>query len=203
MSNILVVYYSRYGATKQYANWIAEELGADILEYKKCKLKDLMNYSTIVYGGGIYSGGIYGVDLITKNCEKHLRDKKIICFGVGISIENEENQKQCIEVNFKKRFLMEGLDDNGNLTNLDNEDSLGFRELLKEKLMPIDVFFLPGAYNPKFVKGFDKLIMKITRKMMVDNMGNENVIKYIDNGCNLVGRDKIAEIVDFIKLHNN
>jgi flavorubredoxin len=33
--NIAVIYQSHYSTTKQYAEWIAKELGADLIERKK------------------------------------------------------------------------------------------------------------------------------------------------------------------------
>ena len=49
MSNIVVVYKSKYGSTEKYAKWIAEALSADIFKSNKIKPDMLENYSTIVY----------------------------------------------------------------------------------------------------------------------------------------------------------
>ncbi|WP_366936885.1 flavodoxin domain-containing protein [uncultured Clostridium sp.] len=35
MNNTVVVYKSKYGSTKKYAEWIAEELSSDIIENNK------------------------------------------------------------------------------------------------------------------------------------------------------------------------
>lgn len=61
MGNIAVIYKSVYGSTKQYATWIAEALGADLLEAGQAKLETLRKYDTILYGGGLYAGGIAGI----------------------------------------------------------------------------------------------------------------------------------------------
>ena len=68
--NAIVVYKTKYGSTKTYAEWIAEELSADIRDAKTVKADDLLKYDTIIYGGGLYAEGINGVSLITKNYEK-------------------------------------------------------------------------------------------------------------------------------------
>lgn len=87
----VVVYQSKYGSTKKYAEWIAEGLGADILENKSIKVDSLDKYSTIIYGGGLYAGGISGVSLITDNFAK-LENKKLVVFTCGLADpENEEN----------------------------------------------------------------------------------------------------------------
>ncbi|MGN0621907.1 MAG: flavodoxin domain-containing protein [Porcipelethomonas sp.] len=76
----IVVYRSKTGYTRRYAQWIAEELHCDIKE--NAALSDIMDYDMIICGGGMYAGGMNGVKLITRNLEK-LADKKLILFAVG------------------------------------------------------------------------------------------------------------------------
>ena len=54
----IILYQSKYGATRRYAEWIAEETGFDCVETGKAKIEDVMKYDTIVLGGGIYASGI-------------------------------------------------------------------------------------------------------------------------------------------------
>ena len=58
MTNIAVVYCSRYGSTKQYAQWLAEDLGADLYDVRRVYKEKLETYDTIVFGGGLYYGVI-------------------------------------------------------------------------------------------------------------------------------------------------
>ncbi len=101
--NAVVIYKSRYGSAKQYAEWIKEELGCDIKNEKETKISDLLKYDTIIYGGGLYSEVIAGVTLITKNIQK-LKNKKIAVFTTGITpIEySDYYDKYVIEKNFKQ-----------------------------------------------------------------------------------------------------
>ncbi len=98
----VVVYTSRYGATKTYAEWIGEELGCKVLDASKTKKEDLMEYDTVIYGGGLYAEVIAGVSLITKNIEK-LEGKKLIVFTTGITpIEYREYYDDLVvKKNFK------------------------------------------------------------------------------------------------------
>ena len=82
--NTIVIYKSKYGSTKQYAEWIAEELSCTAVEAKSVKPDELAKYDTIIYGGGLYAEIINGVSLITKNIQK-LSDKKIVIFTTGIT----------------------------------------------------------------------------------------------------------------------
>ena len=80
----IVIYKTKYGATKTYADWIAEELGCESVNAKDVKADDLLQYDTIIYGGGLYAEIINGVSLITENIGM-LKDKKIIVYTTGIT----------------------------------------------------------------------------------------------------------------------
>ena len=58
MSKIAIVYKSKYGSTKKYAQWIAQESSGDLFESSKVKAKKISEYDIIVFGGGLYAGGI-------------------------------------------------------------------------------------------------------------------------------------------------
>ncbi len=100
--NTIVIYKSKYGATKQYAKWISEALGCEIADAKDIKIDKLLKYDCIIYGGGLYAEVINGVSLLTKNMEK-LSDKKIAIFTTAITpLEYREYyDKLVLEKNFK------------------------------------------------------------------------------------------------------
>lgn len=104
MSNIAIIYKSKYGSTKKYAEWIAQETEADLFDFSKINLQKVMGYDTIVYGGGLYANGIAGISTITKNYEK-LKGKKILVFTVGIvSTDDKKTFLPSIEKNFSKEM---------------------------------------------------------------------------------------------------
>ena len=80
----IVVYKTKYGSTKAYAQWIAEELSCNAVDAKDINVKELAGYDTIIYGGGLYAEVINGVTLVTKNFDL-LKDKKIIVYTTGIT----------------------------------------------------------------------------------------------------------------------
>ncbi len=102
----IVIYKSKYGSTKQYAEWIAEELSCEVKEAKSVKADDLTNYDTIIYGGGLYAEIIAGVSLITKNIEK-LKDKKLIVYTTGITPPEvrEYYDHEVLDKNFNPEML--------------------------------------------------------------------------------------------------
>ena len=101
--NTIVIYKSKYGSTKAYADWIAEELACTAVDVADFKPTEFDGYDTIVYGGGLYAEMIAGISLITKNADK-LTDKKIAVFSTGLTPLDcrEYYDKMVIEKNFKK-----------------------------------------------------------------------------------------------------
>jgi menaquinone-dependent protoporphyrinogen IX oxidase len=99
----IVVYKSKYGSTKEYAGWIADELDCCAVDAREIKPEDLKEYDTIIYGGGLYAEVISGVSLITKNIEA-LKDKKIIVYSTGLTPQDcrEYYDKMVLEKNFKE-----------------------------------------------------------------------------------------------------
>ena len=100
--NAIVIYKSKYGSTKAYAQWIAEALSCQAVDVKQIKIDDLKDYDTIVYGGGLYAEVIAGVSFITKNLEK-LKDKKLVVYSTGITPLDcrDYYDKLVLEKNFK------------------------------------------------------------------------------------------------------
>ena len=54
----IVIYNSQTGFTKRYAEWIAEETGADCLALSAAKKKDLAIYEAIIFGSWACGGSI-------------------------------------------------------------------------------------------------------------------------------------------------
>jgi len=100
MNNIAVIYKSKHGTTKQYAQWIAEELGASLFEASSIKHSQVAVYDTVIYGGGLYAGGIDGIKLVTKN-----RSKSLIVFTVGLADPNTTDYADILTKNFTQEQL--------------------------------------------------------------------------------------------------
>lgn len=81
---ILVTYASKYGSTQQYAQWLAEELGAELCESKAVTPAQLAPYDVVIHGGGLYAGSISGIKLLRDNAAA-LAGKRVAVFTVGTS----------------------------------------------------------------------------------------------------------------------
>lgn len=145
--NFVVIYKSKYGSTKQYAMWIAEELNCKVIEQSEVNIDELLNYDVIIYGGGLYAEVINGFYVITRNLDK-LKDKKIIAFTTGITpLEcRDYYDKYVIDKNFKTEeskkirvfnFLGKMIIDELNLVH--KTAIKGLKKLMKSKENPTDM----------------------------------------------------------------
>ena len=67
MSKGIILYQSKYGATKKYADWLKEETGYDCIETKQAKVSLVQEYDVMILGGGVYASGIAGLGFLKKN----------------------------------------------------------------------------------------------------------------------------------------
>ncbi len=101
MNKTIILYKSKYGATKKYVNWLVEELQCKYLETSRAKIDSVKKYDTIILCGGIYASGIAGLQFLKKNHEQ-LADKKVAVFCVGASPFEEEAYEAIKTHNFKE-----------------------------------------------------------------------------------------------------
>lgn len=175
----LVLYKSKYGATKQYAQWIAESLNADIFEVAELKNIDFSIYDKLVYGGGLYAGGINGIDSIVKNFDK-IRDKKIIIFTVGLADTKNQDNINSIKNSINKTLPAE----------------------LVEKSQ---IFHLRGAMDYSKLgtihKGMMAMMKKSVSKKAQDKLTQEDreMLETYGKQVSFVSRENIDEIINTLK----
>jgi flavodoxin len=100
---IAVIYKTKYGSAKQYAEWIAEETGGDLFEIDHLDPEMLSSYETIVFGGSLYVVGILGLKSLMKQYDQ-LKGKHLIVFSVGASPEVPEARKDVLQHNFQEEM---------------------------------------------------------------------------------------------------
>ncbi len=84
-----VVYATRNGSTKRYAEWIARDCSADLIALEEADIDQLALYGTLVYGGCVYSGAIQGISFI-KNNRDLLQNVRLVVFTVGLTQPGDE-----------------------------------------------------------------------------------------------------------------
>ncbi len=171
----IVIYKSKYGSTRQYAKWIADELGCECFDAKDIKAEDLQKYDAIIYGGGLYAEIINGVSLITKNIEA-FKDKKIAVFSTGITPLDcrEYYDKMVIEKNFKN-----GLPEN------------------------VKVFNFMGKMVLSELSLVHRTALKTLKKIMSSKENatemEKLLIELCDADCDFSDKEAIKELLEYIK----
>lgn len=92
----IVVYKSKTGFTKKYAQLISEGLNCPIYSYKESKKIDLDEYDSVIYGGSLYASGILGL----KKFKTRLKKQKLIIFAVGATPPKEGLKTEIMQANF-------------------------------------------------------------------------------------------------------
>ncbi len=84
----VVVYTSYSGFTRTYAEWIADELAADLLPLKNLRVGALSDYDCVVYGGSLHAVGIAGLKRM-RSMMARVSDRRpaqrLVVFAVGAS----------------------------------------------------------------------------------------------------------------------
>lgn len=85
----IILYKSKYGATKKYADWLSGRTGFTCMEIKRANIASIKEYDVIILGGGIYASGIAGLSFLKKSIDS-LENKKVIVFCDGASPYDEK-----------------------------------------------------------------------------------------------------------------
>lgn len=84
MKRGIILYRSKYGAAKRYANWLAQATGFDCVEIGKADIDAVRQVPAVILCGGIYAGGIGGIGWIQAHWQA-LQGCKLAVFAVGAS----------------------------------------------------------------------------------------------------------------------
>lgn len=76
---ILIAYQSKYGSTKQYAEWIQKESGGDLIDIENQDAPDLATYDILIIGSSVRIGSIVNAPFIREHWSA-IKDKKLILF---------------------------------------------------------------------------------------------------------------------------
>ena len=76
---ILIIYQSKYGSTKQYAEWIQQNTGGDLINIENGDKPDLASYDTIIIGSSVRIGNIVIAPFIRDHWSV-MKGKNVILF---------------------------------------------------------------------------------------------------------------------------
>jgi menaquinone-dependent protoporphyrinogen IX oxidase len=177
MAKVLVLYFSKYGTTKKYAEWIASELNGDIGNVKNIKPDMLENYDTIIIGSGLYAGKIEGVKLLIDNYEA-IKEKKLILFTCGLADYSKTENINNIRKRLEKIIPAD----------------------LKQK---IKIYCLRGGINYSGLNLKHKIMMWLLKRMVlkkrIEELNEENraFIETYGQTVDFTNKNSIMEIIEY------
>lgn len=176
--NAVVIYKSKTGYTKKYAEWIAKELKADLFDVSTVEISTLSDYDTVIYGGSLHAVGIDGIKFIKRNFDR-LKGKKIIVFATGTSPFRENVTDEVTEKNFTP-----------------------------EQREQIRFFYFRGGFNYAKLPPFDKFLMSLLKmkikikekkggKLTPDEKG---MLSIYDKPVDYTRKEKINDLIAYARM---
>lgn len=126
----IIVYKGRYGATKQYAEWLAEELNIPAFSAEKAP-KEVSDYGYLIIGSSVYVGKLEIRNWLKKN---------IGCVGYSKIFFYQVSGTPIQETDKLESYLRSGIP--------------------KEMRKRIEVFFLPGKLDIKKLSWIDRFLLR-------------------------------------------
>lgn len=169
MNKILVIYKSKTGFTKKYAEWIAQERACDLVPYEKRKSIDLNAYETIVFGGGFHAGIISGLKWFKENLEA-LSGKNVIVFATGASPAATQETQMALRQNFTE-----------------------------QEWQRVKAFYLQSGLCYEKMGRADKLMMAVFRKMLEKTEGDSEMKKMIRQSYDVSRKEQLLPLLECCK----
>ncbi len=148
----MVIFCSRYGSTREYAEAIAEKLSWEAISYKDVKIKMLNDAEAVVLASNVRVGKMKIAKWAeSKNSILGSKCKAVIAVG-GTETEKQEYYLEIVEKNFS------------------------FLNLKKEQ-----IFGLGGRQIMSEMKGLDSFLFKMMDKMMKDSPEKKEMMQEVDH----------------------
>ena len=148
----LVIYKGKYGATKQYATWIGQELQLPVASADRFPIDELPNYDYFILGSSVYIGKLEIKDWLKKNFNV-LQNKKIFFFQVaGSPVEQIEKRQS-----YNKASLPPSI------------------------LKKAQFYYLPGRMIMRNLSGWDRFMLKMGAKLTKDPVEKKAMLTDFDH----------------------
>lgn len=107
MANVVVIYNTVTGFSRTFGEWIAEELGAELVPCAESKRLDLPSYDLIIYGAGVRMSAMRGFSDFRKQLKAAgLEDSgKVIVWASGGTPQTPERDWKVPASTFTKEEL--------------------------------------------------------------------------------------------------
>lgn len=91
----IIIYKTKYGSSKKYANWLAESTGFKCKEIEDVSDFDIEKNELVIFIGGVYASVFACYSFMKKHIDV-LRFKKMAIFCVGAADSDEESYRNAL-----------------------------------------------------------------------------------------------------------
>ncbi|HEU5167454.1 MAG TPA: flavodoxin domain-containing protein [Chitinophagaceae bacterium] len=148
----LVIYKGKYGATKQYAMWIGQELRLPVASADRFPVDELQKYDYFILGSSVYIGKLEIKDWLKKNFDL-LQSKKILFFQVSGSPPEQ----------------------------IEKRESYNKASLPSSILKKIQFYYLPGRMIMRNLSRWDRFMLKMGSKLTKDPIEKKAMLTDFDH----------------------
>lgn len=170
--NTIIIYKSKTGFTKKYAQWMSEDLGCDCVPYEERRTVDFDKYRTVAFGSGCYIGKINKLGWLKKQLPR-LRGKKVAVFFTGAMEPDAPDVRRLERENFTPQEL--------------------------ESIRP---FYLQGGLNYAAMNPIDRFLMAGFRKMLkskAESPKERVMLQNISESFDKTDREKLWPLEEYLK----
>jgi menaquinone-dependent protoporphyrinogen IX oxidase len=143
----LVIYKGRYGATKQYAMWIGQELQLPVASADRFPVSELPKFDYIIIGSSVYIGKLE-IKKWMKNNLGVLVNKKIFLFQVAATPVDEKEKRE----SYNKATIP--------------------MEILRKS----ESFYFPGKMKIKKLSWWDRFMLKMGARMVKNPIEKQKML---------------------------
>ena len=128
----LIIYKGKYGATKEYADWLGADLSFPVISAEEAHADTLNKYDCVIIGSSVYIGKLQ-IRKWLREYSDILKNKKLYFFVVCGSFSDPRKQSEILSAN----LVSDVLDEHSN------------------------TYFLPGRINIAQLGWTDRFMLKI------------------------------------------
>lgn len=143
----IVIYKGKYGATKQYAMWIGQELQLAVASADRFPIDELPKYDYFILGSSVYIGKLEMKSWVKKNF-RVLQNKKIFFFQVAASPPQQ----------------------------IEKRESYNKASLSPDILKKIQFYYLPGRMIMRYLSAWDRFMLKMGARLTKDPVEKKKML---------------------------
>ena len=162
----IIIYKGRYGATKQYAEWLGEELKIPAFSAENVK-EEISDYDFLIIGSSVYIGKLEIRNWLKRNLQS-ISKKKIFFFQVSATPPDETEKLES--------YLESAIS--------------------KEMRQKMEICFLPGKFDIKSMSWMDRFLLRMGARLTKDPVAKKEMLTEYnhvrkENLANLIEKVKL------------